>query len=96
MPDPLQFTALKKALQSRTIAVQNVANLARTIYKPGTDVKYKYGDGQIYSTEIGSVVNVERKGAEVIVTVTPPKGRKPKQVRVEDIIDFMPFSAEEA
>ena len=90
MPDiSLQLNALRGQLEARARIVQNVLHLTSTIYKPGTTVKYFDRSVEPVTSAIGKVQTVERLGNEVYVVVAPLRGRKAREVKVEDILGTM-------
>ena len=89
MPDPITLSAFRNAVRARSIATSNLNNLARTIFKPETTIKYNVSNNELITPEIGKVVEVKREGAEVYLMVIPIKGKKPKRIKAEHVLDFM-------
>jgi hypothetical protein len=86
----LNFTVIKRLIQQRKIAVANLLNVARTLFKKGFTVKYNIvNDENIIRAQIGVVQDVQSEGMEVYLVVVPDKSKKTRRIAVEYIIGVM-------
>jgi len=84
----LTLAVLRRQLDQRKLVDANIHNLAKTIFKPGTNVKYRIGARDFFGCviEVNGAVGTTHV---VVENIGNPKARNRKILSLADIIGFV-------